>query len=69
MLRIYSQFGAVDKIAPQWLAMGVLNLISALYVVRNNNLFSIAISHHLRSWITILYGAFLVWASLSVFTH
>ena len=60
-------FGAVDKIAPQWLAMGVLNLISALYVVRNNNLFSIAISHHLRSWITILYGAFLVWASLSVF--
>ena len=27
-------FGAVDKIAPQWLAMGVyLNLISALYVI------------------------------------
>ena len=60
-------FGAVDKIAPQWYAMSVLNVITAFYVIRKGNLFSIAITHHLRSWITILYGAFLVWASLSIF--
>ena len=31
--------GAVDKIAPQWLAMGLLNVIASTYIFKNNNYF------------------------------
>ena len=31
--------GAVDKIAPQWLAMGLLNVIASTYIFKKENYF------------------------------
>ena len=59
--------GAVDKIAPQWLAMGGLNFISGLYIVRNYSSLADSISIHFSSWITLLYAFFIVWAGVSFF--
>ncbi len=58
---------AVDKIAPQWLTMTILNGISILYLAYNLKYFSISISSTLRSPISIVYIVFIVWASLSYF--
>ena len=59
--------GAVDKIAPQWLAMGLLNVIASTYIFKKRKLFSEGISLNLNSWITGLYCAFIIWAALSFF--
>lgn len=59
--------GAVDKIAPQWLAISFINIIASTYIFKNRKLFSEGISLHLNSWITGLYGAFIIWAALSFF--
>ena len=58
---------AVDKIAPQWLTMTILNGISILYLAYNLKYFSISISSTLRSPISIVYIVFIAWASLSYF--
>ena len=58
---------AVDKIAPQWISMTILNGISILYLAYNIKYFSFSISSTLRSPISIVYIVFIVWASLSYF--
>ena len=58
---------AVDKIAPQWLALSGLNLISLIYLFNQRQRFSSAISVTLYSWLSIIYISFILWAGLSYF--
>ena len=53
---------AVDKIAPQWLIMSSLNLISFLYFFYNRNSFNKAIYFNLKSKLTLIYLGFILWA-------
>ena len=58
---------AVDKIAPQWLLMSLLNTISIGYILYFRNQFSLRITHTLSSTLSFTYIVFIVWAALSYF--
>ena len=58
---------AVDKIAPQWLVMNLVNIVSILYIAYNRKSLSQSIQNFFNSRITILYLFFIVWAALSYF--
>ena len=58
---------AVDKIAPQWLALAGLNLFSLGYLYYQRNRFSIPITAIITSWLTLTYIGFILWAGLSYF--
>ena len=60
-------FQAIDKVAPQWLFISVLNLLSGIYIIRNRKNYDERISLYFKSWITILYALFIIWAGLSFF--
>ena len=59
--------GAVDKIAPQWLSLSILNLLSLLIISFNSTLFHSKIVKVIQSGVSLFYIAFFVWASLSYF--
>ena len=58
---------AVDKIAPQWLVMALLNFCSLLLFFFNRNSLSKRITSSLVSGISLTYICFILWASLSYF--
>jgi len=58
---------AVDKIAPQWLTMGFINLTSTLYILWHAGEFENKISKIIKSAITLFYFGFFLWAGLSYF--
>ncbi len=58
---------AVDKIAPQWLLMSLLNTVSIVYILYFRNQFSLRITHTLSSSLSLTYIGFIVWAALSYF--
>ena len=58
---------AVDKIAPQWLYLTLLNLCCGIYFFLNRKIYSERITKVLRSWMSISYILFVVWAALSYF--
>ena len=58
---------AIDKIAPQWLFMGSLNIITAIFILKNRARFDEKISLHFKSWLTVLYSFFIIWGGLSFF--
>ena len=58
---------AVDKIAPQWLLMSILNTVSLGYILYFRNQFSIRITHTLSSALSYTYIGFIGWACLSYF--
>ena len=58
---------AVDKIAPQWLLMSLLNTVSIVYILYFRNQFSLRITHTLSSALSYTYIGFIVWAALSYF--
>ena len=60
-------WGAVDKIAPQWLGMNILNGIVIIYILFNRKYFLGALSKLLSSKLTLLYGFFILWAAGSFF--
>ena len=60
-------WGAVDKIAPQWLTLSILNLLSIGVILRSPNFFSSRISKVVRTGMAALYLGFFVWAGLSYF--
>ena len=60
-------FEAIDKVAPQWLFMAVLNFLSGIFIILNQNIYEKRISAYFKSWITILYALFILWAGLSFF--
>ena len=60
-------WGAVDKIAPQWLTLSILNLLSIVVILRSPSLFSSRITKVVRTGMAALYIGFFVWAGLSYF--
>ena len=60
-------WGAVDKIAPQWLTLSILNLLSIGVILRSPNFFSSRITKVVRTGMAALYLGFFVWAGLSYF--
>ena len=58
---------AVDKIAPQWLALSILNFISLVYLFKQRQSFSNALSATINSLLSITYIIFILWAGLSYF--
>ena len=58
---------AVDKIAPQWLYLSILNFISGLYLFYNRKKFSLRIISVLSSGMALSYIGFVLWAALSYF--
>ena len=58
---------AVDKIAPQWLYLSILNLLCALFLFFNRKSFKERFTTVLTSYMSISYISFVVWAALSYF--
>ena len=58
---------AVDKIAPQWLYLSILNLCIGVYLFLNRKNYSDRIISVLSSWMSIFYISFVVWAGISYF--
>ena len=56
---------AVDKIAPQWLSMTLLNLLSLAVFFYYKNSIKQTISKVLTSYLSLFYIGFIVWAGLS----
>lgn len=59
--------GAVDKIAPQWLYLSIVNLLCGLFLYKNKRKFIDQISSVLSSIITKTYLAFVLWGAFSFF--
>ena len=58
---------AVDKIAPQWLSMSIINLISLSYISINYKKFGNTLNYNLRTPISIIYLLFILWGGASYF--
>ena len=58
---------AVDKIAPQWLFMSILNGVSLIFLAYNQIFYAESIKFTLRSFMSLTYIGFIIWASLSYF--
>ena len=58
---------AVDKIAPQWVAMTLLNLVSVSVFFYFKKSVNEVISKVVNSYLTLFYIGFIVWAGLSYF--
>ena len=57
---------AVDKIAPQWLVMSGLNLLSIFYFFTNRKSLANSLTLNLKATISLTYAAFILWAIGSV---
>ena len=55
-------FGAVDKVAPQWLYLSIINISSAIYIFSKKNHFSKPVIKTLSTGISICYILFFLWA-------
>ena len=58
---------AVDKIAPQWLYLSILNLFCGLFLFMNRISFKERLLAVLTSYISLTYMGFVMWAALSYF--
>ncbi|MDB4270231.1 O-antigen ligase family protein [Flavobacteriaceae bacterium] len=58
---------AVDKIAPQWLLMSILNTISVLFILFNRNSYAQRITQTLSTYLSYTYIGFIIWAACSYF--
>ena len=58
---------AVDKIAPQWLVMSLLNLMSLIFFYKNRTSFSIPITSVFKAKLSLIYIGFILWAIGSIF--
>ncbi len=58
---------AVDKIAPQWVGMSIINLTSIITIYYYRKILSKTIILVLSSWMSITYVGFITWAGLSYF--
>jgi O-antigen ligase/tetratricopeptide (TPR) repeat protein len=58
---------AVDKIAPQWLLMGVVNTLAVLYVGFHRASYGQRISQTLSTTLSFTYIGFILWAACSYF--
>ena len=53
---------AVDKIAPQWLVMSILNMLSLLYFFFKRSSLAALFTINLKSRLTLTYTGFILWA-------
>ncbi|MGB0376016.1 MAG: O-antigen ligase family protein [Flavobacteriaceae bacterium] len=60
-------WGAVDKIAPQWLSMSILNTLAGVWVLIYHKAFGTFFREVSQRWVTLCYFGFIVWAGLSYF--
>lgn len=60
-------WGAVDKIAPQWLYLSVLNFLCGLFLFFNRKSFQEQFLVVLSSFISLSYIGFVLWAAFSYF--
>ena len=58
---------AVDKIAPQWLYLSILNLFCGLFLFMNRKSFKDRVVAVLTSYMSLTYIGFVLWAALSYF--
>ena len=58
---------AVDKIAPQWLGMSILNTITLVFLFLNRKSISNSITLFFNTYLSYLYLGFIIWAGLSYF--
>ena len=58
---------AVDKIAPQWLYLSIVNLICGIFLFLNRKNFVQRFFLVLSSYMSMFYIAFVIWASFSYF--
>ncbi|MDA9893062.1 O-antigen ligase family protein [Flavobacteriaceae bacterium] len=58
---------AVDKIAPQWLLMGIVNTLAVLYVGYHRTSYGQRISQTLSTTLSYTYIGFILWAACSYF--
>ncbi|MGB2313445.1 MAG: hypothetical protein ACPH4K_08485, partial [Flavobacteriaceae bacterium] len=58
---------AVDKIAPQWLYLSILNLFCGLFLFMNRKSFRERFVAVLTSYMSLTYMGFVLWAALSYF--
>ena len=58
---------AVDKIAPQWLYLSVLNLLCGLFLFSNRKSFKEPFVAVLTSYMSLTYIGFVIWAAFSYF--
>ena len=58
---------AVDKIAPQWVFMTILNGVCLVFIAYNRKFYEYSITSILRAHMSLIYIGFIIWASLSYF--
>lgn len=58
---------AVDKIAPQWLYLSILNFLCGLFLFLNRKSFKERLVAVLTSYMSLTYMGFVLWAALSYF--
>ena len=63
----FSYADAVDKVAPQWVYLTIVNILSAIYLFLNRDKFEEVIKKVISTGISLFYIGFFVWASLSYF--
>lgn len=62
-----SNYGAIDILAPQWLYLGSINILSCLYFLLSPNALSTGFRPLFRSVFIYLYLFYIVWNGLSYF--
>lgn len=62
-----SNYGAIDILAPQWIYLGSINLLSCLYVLTHQKEFQLGITKLSSTFYLLIYVVYLVWNALSYF--
>ena len=58
---------AVDKIAPQWFFLSILNGISLIFIFYYKSYYSKAINFIIRNGLALVYFSFILWGAISYF--
>tara|TARA_B100001175_G_C19504736_1_gene640210 strand:+ start:349 stop:2694 length:2346 start_codon:yes stop_codon:yes gene_type:complete len=59
--------GAVDKVAPQWVYLSLINIVSSVFVFTNRKQFEEILYSVSKTGISLFYIFFFIWLSLSFF--
>lgn len=62
-----SNFGAIDILAPQWIYLGAINILSCLYFLFSQNAINNAFRPLFKSVFIYLYLFYIIWNALSYF--
>ena len=62
-----SNFGAIDILAPQWIYLGAINILSCLYFLFTSNALNTAFRPLFKSAFIYFYIFYIIWNALSYF--